>query len=141
MSYTTKEQSEELVKVLEPGKDYTFLRITDFGFTAENHVRLVSAEIKPYAQYDHSVTLKFKVKNKRLSRNTAGLHFNGLSTLAVYEGWRSLKDSVSLNDTLKEDDNFKVTKSKYFSFDRRNLTDVTEYHEKQGIKPIFSKVD
>jgi hypothetical protein len=141
MKYLTKEQAENLNNTLEVGKEYTIIQITDFGFTSESHIKLVSSQIKPYAQYNDSVQLIFKVKNKRLSRNNAGFNFHGVKTMAVYEGWHNLKDSVNSDNILKDNSEVKVTQAKYSCFDRRNLTDIIDYHEKQGIKPIFAKVD
>lgn len=48
------------------------------------HINAVSAEVKPYAQYDEALTICFK---KRGGRMVYGMRFYGTKPIAIFSGW------------------------------------------------------
>lgn len=49
------------------------------------HINAVSAEVKPYAQYNEALTICFK---KRGGRMVYGMRFYGTKPIAVFSGWQ-----------------------------------------------------
>lgn len=48
------------------------------------HINAVSAEVKPYAQYNEALTICFK---KRGGRMVYGMRFYGTKPIAIFSGW------------------------------------------------------
>lgn len=48
------------------------------------HINAVSAEVKPYAQYNEALTICFK---KRGGRTVYGMRFYGTKPIAIFSGW------------------------------------------------------
>ena len=49
------------------------------------HINAVSAEVKPYAQYNEALTICFK---KRGGRMVYGVRFYGTKPIAIFSGWQ-----------------------------------------------------
>lgn len=49
------------------------------------HINAVSAEVKPYAQYNEALTICFK---KRGGRMVYGMRFYGTKPIAIFSGWQ-----------------------------------------------------
>lgn len=49
------------------------------------HINAVSAEVKPYAQYNEALTICFK---KRGGRMVYGMRFYGTKPVAIFSGWQ-----------------------------------------------------
>lgn len=49
------------------------------------HINAVSAEVKPYAQYNEALTIYFK---KRGGRSVYGMRFYGTKPVAIFSGWQ-----------------------------------------------------
>lgn len=49
------------------------------------HINAISAEVKPYAQYNEALTICFK---KRGGRMVYGMRFYGTKPIAIFSGWQ-----------------------------------------------------
>jgi hypothetical protein len=112
----------ELVEKLNSyaGQKITMFYFNDFGFPVLVRAKLISAEDKPYAQYNSSVYLVFTPKGKSKAFSKRFLKHN---EFAFFEGWQDIeldKDIV----TKKED--YTIKESKYPCFDIRYYVDMLE---------------
>lgn len=116
---------------LQQGQKLTLFDISDFGSIITRRMTLDSVEYTKYAQYDNAVKLTFKPQGKR------NLHYNyWYSTLLVYDGWLDLPEDVLHIVETKGD--FRITKSKYLSCDKKQFDEILSHFEGQGIKPLIN---
>lgn len=133
----TKDECNELLSSLIEGKRYTFMMSSEFGFPAKIQVTYNSGELKPYAQYAHSVVLYFK---RNRARKLFGIRLYGIKDIIIYEGWIDLDKEVETEVVIKDDDKCTLIKSKYTCFDSRYFTDVLTKFESMKINPVFYKL-
>ena len=108
---------------LKPGKKYTLVYYSDFGFPVSVQMTYDSMKICGYAQYEDAVLLYFKQKGKR---KIVGKYFYGYKKLAIYEGWKELPYGF-LFETIRTEPDYTLQKSKYTSFDDRYFSDSINY--------------
>ncbi len=63
----------------------TIVTESEFGGVYFLHINAVSAEVKPYAQYNEALTICFK---KRGGRMVYGMRFYGTKPIAIFSGWQ-----------------------------------------------------
>jgi hypothetical protein len=85
------------VEKLEGGKRYTLVKYNDFGFPCATQITLVSAEVKPYAQYDKNDNLKLVFKKKG-GRKLLATNIHGISAALIYEGWVDVNTEMCPNE-------------------------------------------
>ena len=103
---------------LVPGNKYTLFYLNDFGFPVCQKITLERVEFTTYAQYSDVVKLSFKPYRKR---NHYQKYFYNCS-LSIFEGWQDLREEDT-KILIKEDQNIKVTQSKYSCFDANYIKD------------------
>lgn len=117
-------QSSEFAEVLEqltPDRKVTLIKFSEFGFPVLINTVIKSVEVKPYAQYNESLRIIHKPKNKRSLWQNIILPQD---ELLVYDGWLNVDLDSITKETLKENESVKVTQSKYSSFDRSFIADI-----------------
>ena len=108
-----------LYNKLAEGEKYTLVYLNDFGFPVAQKITFHSMKCTTYAQYSDVVELVFTPYRKR---NQVQKYFYNTS-LMIFEGWQDLKEEDT-KEILKDDENVKVTKSKYSCFDSRYIEDL-----------------
>ena len=95
---------------------YTLFCLSDFGFPVTIKFTFYGYEFTTYAQYSDVVKLIFRPFRKR---SLYGMQLYNRS-FAIFKGWQDLrKEDTTI--TISEDDNSKIVKSKYGSFDSRYI--------------------
>ena len=74
------------LKVLEVDKKYTIVGMGEFGFPYQFQMTLIEVRWEPYAQYQESALLIFRVPRKR---NLRQVRFYNSRPFIVWEGWVS----------------------------------------------------
>ena len=116
---------------LKQGQKLTIFKISDFGSITTSRITLDKIEYIKYAQYDNNVKLTFTPEKKRK------LYYNNYhGEILVYDGWLELPETV-LHD-VEVSNGFVITKSKYFSCDKKQYDEILEYFEGQGVRPIIN---
>ena len=133
MNLQNESQYNDFLK-LETGKRYTLLTMSCFGIGA-SCVQFTMETVKfgKYAQYEDSVELVFKLKNKR---NLRGMRFYGNNSFAVWEGW--IQSNTNAFEAFPCSIFPQAQKSKYLSFDKRYLTDAIA---SVSAKPLFTNIN
>lgn len=108
-----------LYNKLEEGKRYTLVYLNDFGFPVAQKITFHFMKTRTYAQYSDVMEMVFTPYHKRSQYRK--LFYNG--TIMIFEGWQDLKEEDT-TETIKDDRNVKVTRSKYESFNSRYIDDL-----------------
>ena len=103
---------------LVPGNKYTLFYLNDFGFPVCQKITFETMEFSTYAQYSDVVKLIFKPYRKR---SVYQKYFYNCS-LSIFEGWQDLREEDT-KILIKEDQNVKITQSKYSCFDANYIKD------------------
>ncbi len=96
---------------LVPGRKYTLVYLSDFGFPIAEKITFHGYTLTTYAQHADVVRLNYTPYRKRSTRSRL---FCG-DSLLIFNGWQNLPETAT-HETLKEDENIKITRSKYESF-------------------------
>lgn len=91
---------------LQTGKRYTIVRQGSMGFVYSEHIELVEVTNEPWAQYQETIRLIYKLKGKRNLRQT---RFCPRDSYLVWEGWLSVNTDIFVETT--EENGFIVRKS------------------------------
>lgn len=121
---------------LTQGRKVTIVKISEFGFPYALNTTINNVHISSYAQYSESLSIIHTPKRKR---NKHGLRILDHNEIIVYDGWLDIEVDNITKTTIKEDDNVKVTSSKYMSFDKRNITDILQAVPQKPILEIMGK--
>lgn len=105
---------------LVPGRKYTLVYLSEFGFPIAEKITFHGCTLTTYAQHADVVRLTYTPYRKRSPR---GRLFCGSSSLLIFNGWQDLPESAT-SETLKEDEKIKITRSKYESFSASYIEDA-----------------
>ena len=108
-----------LYNKLQEGKRYTLVRLNDFGFPVAQKLTFHSMKSRTYAQYGDVMEIIFTPYRKRTQYRE--LLYN--CSFMIFEGWQDLKEEDA-TETIKDNGNVKITKSKYGCFDSRYIEDL-----------------
>ena len=122
LEYAKPLQKAILSVGMEPGKKYTLLRMSEFGFPMAQKITFLSAECTTYAQHGDVIKLVCKIGRRR----TPELLYLFYGSVAVYEGWQDLPDEV-MWETTGSNDFVTMRRSRYALFDARYFEDAKKY--------------
>ena len=105
---------------LVPGRKYTLVYLSDFGFPIAEKITFHGYTLTTYAQHADVVRMNYTPYRKRSPR---GRLFCGSSSLLIFNGWQVLPEQAT-HETLKEDEKVKITRSKYESFSSSYIEDA-----------------
>lgn len=105
---------------LVPGRKYTLVYLSEFGFPIVEKITFHGYTLTTYAQHADVVRLTYTQCRKRSPR---GRLFCGSSSLLIFNGWQVLPEQAT-HETLKEDEKVKITRSKYESFSASYIEDA-----------------
>lgn len=108
-----------LYNKLQSGKKYTLVYLNEFGFPVAQKITFHSMRTTTYAQYSDVMEMIFTPYRKR-SQYRKLLHN---CSIMIFEGWQDLKEE-KIKETLEDNKNVKITKSKYGCFDSRYIDDL-----------------
>ncbi len=108
-----------LYNKLEEGGKYTLVYLSDFGFPIAQKITFHSMKCATYAQYSDVIEMIFTPYRKRKQYRK---HFYN-SSLMIFKGWQDMKEEDT-RETLKNNENVKITMSKYTCFDSRYIDDL-----------------
>lgn len=108
-----------LYNKLQPGKKYTLVYLNEFGFPVAQKITFHSMRTTTYAQYSDVMEMIFTPYRKRTKYRK--LIYN--CSMMIFEGWQDLKEE-ELKETLEDNKNVKIIKSKYGCFDSRYIDDL-----------------
>ena len=104
---------------LIPGHRYTLVYLNEFGFPVAQKITFDSMTFTTYAQHSDVVKLVFTPFRRRSKYSKR--FYN--SSLMIFDGWQDM-DENAINETLKEDEKIKITKSKYSCFSASYIEDL-----------------
>lgn len=104
---------------LEENEKYTLVYFNDFGFPVAQKITFSSLMLCTYAQFSDCVKMTFIPYRKR--KMYSKTFFN--SSILIFKGWQELKEEDT-HIIEHEDDNMRVTRSKYGCFDSKYIEDV-----------------
>lgn len=104
---------------LKPGHKYTLVYLSEFGFPVAQKITFDSMSLTTYAQYSDVVKLVFIPFRKRSKYSQR--FYN--SSLMIFDGWQDM-DENAISETLKDDGQIKITKSKYSCFSASYIEDL-----------------
>lgn len=105
---------------LVPGRKYTLVYLSEFGFPIAEKITFHGYTLTTYAQHADVVRLTYTLYRKRSQR---GRLFCGSSSLLIFNGWQDLPEQAT-SETLKEDEKVKITRSKYGCFSASYIEDA-----------------
>ena len=105
---------------LVPGRKYTLVYLSEFGFPIAEKITFHGCTLTTYAQHADVVRLTYTPYRKRTTR---GRLFLGSSSLLIFNGWQDLPETAT-HETLKEDEKVKITRSKYGCFSASYIEDA-----------------
>ncbi len=105
---------------LVPGRKYTLVYLSEFGFPIAEKITFHGCTFTTYAQHADVVRLTYTPYRKRSMR---GRLFCGSSSLLIFNGWQDLPEQAT-SETLKEDEKIKITRSKYGCFSASYIEDA-----------------
>ena len=108
-----------LYNKLQPGKKFTLVYLNEFGFPVADNISFLSMRTTTYAQYSDVMEMIFTPYRKRTKYRK--LIYN--CSMMIFEGWQDLKEE-EVKETLEDNKNVKITKSKYGCFDSRYIDDL-----------------
>ncbi len=104
---------------LVPGRKYTLVYLSDFGFPIAEKITFHGYTLTTYAQHADAVRMNYTPYRKRSTRSRL---FCG-DSLLIFNGWQDLPEQATY-ETLKEDENVKITRSKYGCFSASYIEDA-----------------
>lgn len=104
---------------LVPGRKYTFVYLSDFGFPIAEKITFHGYTLTTYAQHADVVRMNYTPYRKRSTRSRL---FCG-DSLLIFNGWQDLPESAT-HETIKEDEKIKITRSRYESFSSSYIEDA-----------------
>ena len=108
-----------LYNKLHSGKKYTLVYLNDFGFPVAEKITFHSVRSSTYAQHSDVMEMIFTPYRKRTQYRK--LFYS--CSMMIFEGWQDLKEE-EIKETLEDNKNVKITKSKYGCFDSRYIDDL-----------------
>lgn len=114
-------------KLTEGGK-YTLVHLNDFGFPIAQKITFHSMKPTTYAQYSDVMEMIFTPYRKRTQYKK--LFYN--CSLMIFEGWQDLKQEDT-TETIKDDENVKITKSKYTCFSSSYIDDLEKIFKNPAV--------
>ena len=105
---------------LVPGRKYTLVYLSEFGFPIAEKITFHGYTLTTYAQHADVVRMNYTPYRKR---STRGRLFCGSSSLLIFNGWQDLPETAT-HETLKEDEKVKITRSKYGCFSASYIEDA-----------------
>lgn len=110
---------------LVPGHRYTLVYLNDFGFPVAQKITYDSMSFTTYAQHSDVVKLVFTPFRKRSKYSQ---RFYNCS-LMIFDGWQDMNEN-DISETIREDEQIKVTKSKYSCFSASYIEDLEKVFER-----------
>lgn len=104
---------------LVPGRKYTLVYLSDFGFPIAEKITFHGYTLTTYAQHADVVRMNYTPYRKRSTRSRL---FCG-NSLLIFNGWQDLPEQAT-RETLKEDEKVKITRSKYGCFSASYIEDA-----------------
>lgn len=104
---------------LVPGRKYTLVYLSDFGFPIAEKITFHGYTLTTYAQHADAVRMNYTPYRKCATRSRL---FCG-DSLLIFNGWQELPETAT-HETLKEDEKIKITRSKYESFSSSYIEDA-----------------
>ena len=104
---------------LVPGRRYTLVYLSEFGFPVAEKITFGGMSFTTYAQHSDVVKLVFTPYRKRSQYSR---RFYNCS-LMIFDGWQNMDESAT-KDILKDDGQIKITKSKYSCFSASYIEDL-----------------
>ncbi|MET3209942.1 UNVERIFIED_CONTAM: hypothetical protein ABIC26_002890 [Paenibacillus sp. PvR008] len=120
----------KVTKQLKSESKATIIKFNEFGFPVILHTVIKGFEIKPYAQYNDSLVIEHKPKQRRKVWETRVLPYE---ELMIYDGWVDIDTEKALHNIIKSDDYVTVKQSKYGCFDKRFLSDIKDLIHKEPL--------
>lgn len=105
---------------LVPGRKYTLVYLSEFGFPIVEKITFHGYTLTTYAQHADVVRLTYTPYRKH---STRGRLFCGSSSLLIFNGWQDLPEQAT-SETIKEDEKVKITRSKYGCFSASYIEDA-----------------
>lgn len=105
---------------LVPGRKYTLVYLSEFGFPIAEKITFHGYALTTYAQHADVVRMTYTPYRKRSPRSRL---FCGSSSLLIFNGWQDLPEQAT-RETLKEDEKVKITRSKYGCFSASYIEDA-----------------
>lgn len=105
---------------LVPGRKYTLVYLSEFGFPIAEKITFHGYTLTTYAQHADVVRMNYTPYRKR---STRGRLFCGSSSLLIFNGWQELPETAT-HETLKEDEKVKITRSKHGCFSASYIEDA-----------------
>lgn len=118
-------QSALAAAELIPGHRYTLVYLNDFGFPIAQKITFDSMSFTTYAQHSDVVKLVFTPYRKR--SKCSQRFYN--SSLMIFDGWQDMNEN-DISETIREDEQIKVTKSKYSCFSASYIEDLEKVFER-----------
>ena len=104
---------------LKPGHRYTLVYLAEFGFPVAQKITFDGMSFTTYAQHSDVVKLVFTPFRKRSKYSRR--FFN--CSLMIFDGWQDM-DENAINETVRETEQIKITKSKYSCFSASYIEDL-----------------
>lgn len=106
---------------LKQNSKATIIKFNEFGFPLVLHTVIKGFEIEPYAQYNDSLVIEHKPRQKRRVWETRVLPYE---ELLIYDGWIDIDTDKAMNNIIDSNEYVTVKQSKYKCFDKRFLSDI-----------------
>lgn len=113
-------QANAKLNTLNQGDKITICGMGEFGFPYVIQAKFERAEVKPWAQYDTTISFVFTPKGKR---NARGLRIYDNTRITIYKDWIDLKDN-GFTESKNEENGVTISASRYSSFDHRYINDI-----------------
>ena len=110
---------------LIPGHRYTLVYLNEFGFPVAQKITYDSMSFTTYAQHSDVVKLVFTPFRKRSKYSQ---RFYNCS-LMIFDGWQDMNEN-DISETIREDEQIKVKKSKYSCFSASYIEDLEKVFER-----------
>ena len=110
---------------LIPGHRYTLVYLNEFGFPVAQKITYDSMSFTTYAQHSDVVELVFTPFRKRSKYSQ---RFYNCS-LMIFDGWQDMNEN-DISETIREDEQIKVKKSKYSCFSASYIEDLEKVFER-----------
>jgi len=110
---------------LKHGHRYTLVYLSEFGFPVAQKITFDSMSFTTYAQHSDVVKLVFTPFRKRSKYSQ---RFYNCS-LMIFDGWQDMNEN-DISETIREDEQIKVKKSKYSCFSASYIEDLEKVFER-----------
>ena len=110
---------------LIPGHRYTLVYLNDFGFPVAQKITFDSMTFTTYTQHSDVVKLVF-IPYRRRSKYSKRFYN---CSLMIFDGWQDMNEN-DISETVREDEQIRVTKSKYSCFSASYIEDLEKVFER-----------